>query len=162
MRRGRSSRIRRPSPPFPDFADSAAFDPVRNGTDLAVQVCAVRKRRGSLVGPEKGLSDCYHAVLAPKKLKIPIGWIASRLPLRRVSQYIRKAMFCGVDACFVNAFDQLFALAPLWEVGGSIGARHRFRVDDGLPRSNPIREKRASRRRGSAHAGQKSNSRKSS
>jgi hypothetical protein len=26
-------------------------------------------------------------------------------------------MFCAVDACFMNAFDQLFAFAPLWEVG---------------------------------------------
>jgi len=36
-----------------------------------------------------------------------------------------------------------------------------FRPDHGLPGSNPIKKKRASRRRGSAHAGQKSASRTS-
>jgi hypothetical protein len=47
-------------------------------------------------------------------------------------------MFCGVDACFVNTFDQLFALAPVgsWSFHG---ARRRFRVDDSHWRCNSVR-----------------------
>ena len=38
-----------------------------------------------------------------------------RLALRSIRQFMRKVISCAVDECFVNAFDQLFALARLWE-----------------------------------------------